>query len=52
MRLLKMLLVMLVCAAGPAGARPGEEGVTAYGKSDLFLEVDHVREAKVEGRFL
>jgi TPR repeat protein len=34
MRLLKMLLVMLVCAAGPGVAGPLEDGFAAYGKGD------------------
>ena len=34
MRLLKMLLVLFVCAAGPAVAGPYEDGVVAYAKGD------------------
>ena len=34
MRLLKLLLVLLVCAAGPAVAGPLEDGVAAYDKGD------------------
>ena len=34
MRLLKLLLVLFVCAAGPAVAGPFEDGVVAYGNGD------------------
>ena len=34
MRLLKLLLVLFVCAAGPAVAGPFEDGAAAHGKGD------------------
>ena len=34
MRLLKLLLVLLVCAAGPAVAGPSEDGLAAYRRGD------------------
>ena len=34
MRLLKLLLIVFVCAAGPAVAGPFEDGVAAHGKGD------------------
>ena len=34
MRLLKVLLILLVCAAGPAVAGPFEDGLTAAQKGD------------------
>ena len=49
MRLLKLLLVMLVCAAGPAVAGPYEDAVAAYFKGDYATAVRLLRQAADNG---
>ena len=43
MRLLKLLLILFVCAAGPAVAGPYEDGVAAYGKDDYATAIRLLR---------
>lgn len=39
MRLLKLLLVLFVCAAGPAVAGPFEDAAEAYNKGDYATAI-------------
>ena len=49
MRLLKLLLVLFVCAAGPAVAGPFEDGVAAYGKGDYATAMRLLRPLAEQG---
>jgi clan AA aspartic protease (TIGR02281 family) len=49
MRLLKLLLVMLVCAAGPAVAGPFEDGLAAYARGDYAKAASWFRKAADHG---
>ena len=43
MRLLKLLLVLFVCAAGPAVAGPYEDAIAAYDKGDYATALRRFR---------
>ena len=49
MRLLKLLLIMLVCAAGPAVAGPFEDGRAAYQRGDNAAAISSYRIAADQG---
>ena len=52
MRLLKLLLVLLVCATGPATAGPYEDATFAFQRRDYATELRLAEQGNVEAQYL